>query len=100
MSEMPSLLPSNCRGSSPTVREGVDTYEGEALPYGRATAPLCAHSAQDQQPSPLLRFVASFELRCVVCETAGFSSVWSGKAPIMTQEAIEVRGARVNNLKN
>src|SRR5258707_8927022 len=48
----------------------------------------------------LLRFAASFELRCVVCETAGFPSVRSRKGPNMTQEAIEVRGARVNNLKN
>src|SRR2546428_765214 len=46
------------------------------------------------------RFAFSFELTCLVCETARFLSVRPRNELAMTQEAIEVRGARVNNLKN
>src|SRR2546421_3087035 len=46
------------------------------------------------------RFAFSFELTCLVCETARFLTVRFGNDLAMTQEAIEVRGARVNNLKN
>src|SRR6266446_4997527 len=46
------------------------------------------------------RFAFSFELTCLFCETLRFSSVGPRSELPMTQEAIEVRGARVNNLKN
>src|SRR5256714_15276063 len=45
-------------------------------------------------------FCPSFALRCVVCEARGFFDCAARGEPAMTQEAIEVRGARVNNLKN